>query len=164
MKDGIRKTMDGIWEDVRKSRVAEEIKLAYLMAHATEILARTAFTRIRNIYAGHGYVLRENDMLKGLNDYCTFVKRATFYFERYIEQEITAAVWGAAEEQDKGKGSEMYDDFLLAANDIIRLVMMYIDRCAEGDTAASGKVYGTLAGLPSKGIFGDGDIRRYTLK
>ena len=156
-----REEYRAIRKELAESSAGDEMKVLYMLAGATETMSRAIFARLRGIYARHGYTVR-NDMLKGLNDYCRAVRQATFLYCDRVDSHIIEATWGAAGKAG-GDGTGLYDDFCRDANSVVRLMTLVIDRCARDDAAFS-KVVDTLLALPSKGIFGDGDIRRYTLK
>ena len=63
-------TKKAIHEDVRDSSIPEEMKLMYLTASACQSIVERVFQRIKNVYARHGYICDENELLSGLNEYC----------------------------------------------------------------------------------------------
>jgi len=132
----------------------------YLLANAVEIMSQRSFRRLESVYARHGYTLKENTMLTGLNDYCKFIKLASCQFFDRIDQHIINATWGAS--TDAG-GAAVMDSFNEDSNEIIRLVMLYVDRTAR-DREGFGKVFKTLRQLPSAGLFEDADIARYKMR
>ncbi len=149
--------------DIKASTIPEELKVMYLLANAVEIMSQQSFRRLKSVYVRHGYTLKENTMLTGLNDYCRFIKMATRQFFDRIDPHIINATWGAAQDSDSTEGVAVLDSFDEDANEIIRLVMLYIDRTAL-NKEGFGKVFRTLRRLPGAGLFGDEDIARYRMR
>ena len=58
---------------------------------------------------------------------------------------------------------ETYDHFNEDCNEILRLVMLYLDRCAGSDSAHL-QVFGLLEGMPSSGLFTPEDIQRFVMR
>lgn len=156
-------TKQAIYKDVGDSTIPEEMKLMYLAASACQSIVERVFQRIKNVYARHGYKCVENDMLTGLNDYCKAVKLASSNFYTRIHPQIEKATWGIGRTDDEDSDVLAYDGFNGAACELVRLMMLHIDRTAN-DTDAYAKVFRTLRKLPSKGIFDEKDVTRYKLK
>ena len=153
-----------IHDDVRDSSIPEEMKLMYLTASACQSIVERVFQRIKNVYARHGYICDENELLSGLNEYCKTIKRASNVFYERINPQIEKATWGIGRSEDDDEGNILaYDGFNGAACELVRLMMLHIDRTANDDKAYS-QVFRTLRKLPSKGVFDDKDVSRYKLK
>ncbi len=145
--------------DIKASTIPEELKVMYLLADALEIMSRRSFRRIKAVYARHGYALKENTMLTGLNGYCKFIKMATHQFFERVDPHIINATYGAAETETDDAVALM-DSFNRDANEIVRLVMLYIDRTAR-DGGGAAEVFATLRRMPGLGLFSDEDIAGY---
>ena len=59
-------------------------------------------------------------------------------------------------------GIQRYDAFNGAANIAVRLLMLYADRVADEENYS--KLFKTLRQMPTRGIFSDEDIARFTNK
>lgn len=149
-----------IRRDIKASTIPEELKLMYLLANAVEIMSQQSMRRLESVYVRHGYNLKENTMLTGLNQYCRFVKLASCQFFDRVDPHIINATWGVGRDAD---GAAVMDSFNEDSNEIIRLVMLYVDRTAR-DRGGFGKVFKTLRQLPSAGLFEDADIARYKMR
>lgn len=148
-------TKDKIRKDIDKSSIPDEVKVLYEMAGATELISTQVFERIKSVYAKNGYKCSENELLSGINEYCKAVKRASFLFFQRIEPSVCGATIDVY-------GSKSYDWFNSDINELCRLVLTYIDRCARNNENYD-KVFESLNGLSSCGIFSDEDINRYVL-
>ena len=149
-----------IRHDIAKSTIPQQLKVLYLMASATELLSQQSFQRIRAIFAQHGLQARENELLTGITQYCRFIKMATFQFFEKIDPLIINATWG---QDPSAGGASALDGFNEDANEICRLVLLYIDRAAQNNDGFA-KVFKTLRQLPSSGLFRDEDIARFKMK
>jgi len=145
-----------IWDEIDASTIPEEIKALYLMADATETMCTQIFERIKHVWAKHGWKCGENELLTGINEYCKSVKRASFLFYQRIEPQVSGATF------DIG-GAEQYDNFNGWANEICRLVLLYLDRCA-GDKEMFAKTFSMLRRSKSGGLIADEDISKYKMK
>lgn len=163
--EAVKEKEKAIWAEINASTIPEEIKALYLLANATDILATQSFLRIKAVFAKNGLITNENDLLKGINKYCQYLKMAATQFFIKIEPQIEGATWGAHIDDDPdGKGSaKAFDNFNAFGNELVRLNLLYIDRTANSQEAY-GKVFKTLRQLPSKGIFKDEDISKYRMK
>jgi len=151
-----KETRKIISADIQASTIPEELKALYLLADAVEIMNSQIFERIKWIYAKNGYNMKENELLTGITDYCKEVKKAQFLFSQKIEPQISGATFGIG-------GSTSYDSFNRWANELCRLVLLYLDRNA-GDKEAFSKVFTTLRKLKPGGVFKDEDISKYKMK
>lgn len=156
-------TRKSIHKEVGDSTIPEEMKLMYLTASACQSIVERVFQRIKNIYAKHGFECSENDLLTGLNDYCKAVKLASTNFYNRINPQIEKATWGIGRSDDEEGNVLAYDGFNGAACELVRLMMLHIDRTAN-DEKSYAQVFRTLRKLPTKGIFDDKDFSRYKLK
>ena len=161
-----KKELDKIREDIGNSTIPDMLKVVYLMASATELLSQQSFLRIKAVFARHGFVARENDLLSGINQYCKLIRQASYQFFERIDPQILDATWGIGRDEDNPDApgnSSALDGFNEDANEICRLVLLYIDRTAR-DNEAFSKVFKTLRKLPSTGMFNDEDIARFKMK
>lgn len=161
-----KKTLDKIREDIGKSTIPDMLKVLYLMANATELLSQQSFLRIKAVFARYGLVVKENELLSGINKYCKLIRQATFQFFERIDPQITDATWGLGRDENEPNApgnSSALDGFNEDANEICRLVLLYIDRTARNNDAFA-KVFKTLRQLPSSGIINDEDIARFKMK
>ena len=149
-------------EEIHSSSIPSEIKLMIQMANGTQAVVEDTFNRIKGVYAKHGFrPTNDNEILKGLADYCKAVKAAGFHFFNKIEPLIEdATFYGGDEDEDGMTGSQRYDAFNGAANIGVRLLMLYADRVCDEETYA--KLFKTLRQMPTRGIFSDSDIARFT--
>lgn len=149
-------------KDIHSSSIPNEIKLMVQMANSTYVVVEDVFSRIKGVYAKHGFrPTNDNEILKGLADFCKAVKAAGFHFFNKIEPLIADATFFSGDGIDDGMtGAQRYDAFNGAANIGIRLLMLYADRICDEDTY--GKLFKTLRQMPTRGIFSDEDIARFT--
>ncbi len=149
-------------KDIYSSSIPNEIKLMVQMANSTQVVVEDVFNRIKGVYAKHGFrPTNDNEILKGLADYCKCVKAAGYHFFNRIDPLITDATFFSGDEIHDGlTPSQRYDAFNGAANIGIRLLMLYADRVCDEDTY--GKLFKTLRQMPTRGIFSDEDIARFT--
>lgn len=148
-------TKDKIRKGIDESSIPDEVKVLYEMASATELISTQVFERIKAVYARNGYKCGENELLSGINEYCKAVKRASFLFFQRIEPSVCGATIEVG-------GSKSYDWFNSDINELCRLVLTYIDRCARNNENYE-KAFGSLNELSSGGIFTEEDINRYIL-
>lgn len=161
-----KKTLDKIRADIDKSTIPDMLKVLYLMANATEILSQQSFLRIKAVFARHGLVVKENALLSGINQYCKLIRQATYAFFERIDPQITNATWGLGRDEnnpDAPGNSSALDGFNEDANEVVRLVLLFIDRTARNNDGYA-KVFKTLRQLSSAGIFTDEDIARFKMK
>lgn len=166
MKQEERDRHKKIRQDIKESTIPEELKVLYLMANATDIMCNMTFNRIKAVFAKNGYKIKENELLTGISQYCECVKRSQYLFFDRIEPQICNATWGMDRDEDNpdapGNG-DAYTQFSRDGNELCRLVMLYIDRCAK-DNSAFAKVFKTLRQMPSGGLFKDEDISKYKMR
>lgn len=159
-----KKTKKKIWEEIENSTIPEELKVLYLMANATDIMCNQTFERIKSVYARHGYVTDENELLTGINEYCKSVKRAQFHFAQRIEPQIQGATWDVYRDEDNlERAKESYNNFSVAGNELCRLILRYYDKAATNRKAFAA-VFKTLAQFPSGGFIKDEDVAKYKMK
>lgn len=152
--------------ELHSTTIPNEIKLMIQMANSTFVVVNDVFSRIKGVYAKHGFrPTNDNEILTGLNDFCKSVRQAGYHFFNKIDPLITDATFygGSEDDADDGMtGSQRYDAFNGAANIGVRLLMLYADRVANDETYS--KLFRTLRQMPTRGIFTDEDIARFTNK
>ena len=151
-------------EELHSTTIPNEIKLMIQCANGCQAIVEDVFNRIKGVYAKHGFrPTHDNQILTGLVDYCKAVKAAGFHFFNRIEPLIEDATFygGSEDDADDGMtGSQRYDAFNGAANIGVRLLMLYADRVCDEETY--GKLFRLLRQMPTRGIFTDSDIARFT--
>ena len=148
-------------KDIHSSSIPNEIKLMVQLANSCQVVVEDVFSRIKGVYAKHGFrPTNDNEILKGLTDYCKCVKAAGFHFFNKIDPLITDATFYAGDYEDGLTASQRYDAFNGAANIGVRLLMLYADRVCDEETY--GKLFKVLRQMPTRGIFSDSDIARFT--
>ena len=150
-------------KDIHSSSIPSEIKLMVLMANSCQVVVEDVFNRVKGVYARHGFrPTNDNEILKGLVDYCKAVRMAGFHFFNRIDPLITDATFYAGDDSDGMTGAQRYDAFNGAANVGVRLLMLYADRIFDDETY--GKLFRLLRKMPSRGVFSDEDIARFSNK
>ena len=91
MKPQDKEKIKKIRADIKASSIPEELKVLYLLANAVEIISQQSLLRLKSVYARHGYKIKGNDMLTGLNQYCAYQKMASFQFFERIDPAIINA-------------------------------------------------------------------------
>lgn len=161
-----KETRKAIHDDIGNSTIPEEMKVMYLMANACQLMVEHCYNRVAKVFARHGFKTGENELLTGLNDYCKAVRMAGYHFYNRVEPQIADATWGMGRDEDNpggGGNTKAYDGFNEDANEICRLVLLYIDRTSRSNDGFA-RVFRTLRQLPSQGIINDEDISYYKMK
>lgn len=159
MNDARRELERNIRREIAESSIPDEMKAMFLLATATATMGAVTERRIRNVFGRHGMTARENTILKGFADYCKAQRQAAWLFLNRVDSHIIDATF----ERERTEGAKEYDAFSEDANELCRLLLLYIDRCASSAEGYS-KVFKLLRTLPSTGIFSDDDVARYKLK
>lgn len=149
-----------IKNEMAATTIPEMFKVLYLLTDAVSILSEVSFRRIRRIFLAHGYRAKDDDLLTGITRYCDLMHRASRQFLERIEPQIIEQTF---QRDDGTTDIEAYDRFNADANELCRLVLLYIDRCALS-REAYGKVFTLLRKLPSSGLFDDKDISMFKQK
>lgn len=148
-------------KDIHSSSIPNEIKLMVQLANSCQVVVEDVFNRIKGVYAKHGFrPTNDNEILKGLTDYCKCVRQAGYHFFNRIEPLITDATFYSGDDEDGMTPAQRYDAFNGAANVGVRLLMLYADRIYDDETY--GRLFKFLRQMPTRGIFSDGDIARFT--
>ena len=124
--------------------VGNELKLAYNFAMATDILFQTIARRLQYF----GGLKREKK--QAFNRFSKAVQDAAYWFDRAYEGDIEAATCG--------EWSKL-DGYRQDANELIRVMMLYIDRTTTFKTYDELIAY--LKSLPEGGLFSAEDLARY---
>ena len=107
-----------------------------------------------------------NSLLSGLNDFCRCIKQADFHFFNRIDNHVINCTWGMGRDEDHPDApgnAEAYDGFSQDQLEVVRLLMLYVDRTARNNDAFA-KVFATLRKMPGNGLFRDEDIARFKMK
>lgn len=159
MNDARKEQQENIRREIGQSSIPEEMKLMFLLATAAATMGSVTERRIRNVFKRHGLTARENTILKGFADYCTAQKRAAWLFLNRCDNNIIDATFS----REGADGTGAYDAFAADANELCRLLLLYVDRCASSSEGYA-KVFKLLRTLPTSGVFSDEDVARYKLK
>ena len=122
-----KEEIKAIHDDIDSTSIPEEMKLMYLMANATQSVVLHVYDRIKSAYRRHGYDTTENPLLKGLNDYCKTVKRASTLFEDKIQPQIDNATWGVGMDENEDGNIVAFDGFNAKSNEFVRLLQNYMN-------------------------------------
>lgn len=162
-----KKIRDAINADIDASTIPSELKACYLLANALQLLVDNSFERIKAVFHKHGVITNRNNLLTGITDYCKMVRSASWQFFNRIEPQISGATFEAIYDRERPEtaehAAEVYDHFSESANEICRLLLLYIDRTAKSDEAYK-TIFKALRRLPSGEIFMDNDYSRFKLK
>ena len=124
--------------------VGNELKLAYNFAMATDILLRTIERRLR-LFGG-----LKQEKKQAFKRFSKAVEDAAYWFDRAYEGDLEAATCGVW---------TRLDGYRQDANELIRVMMLYIDRTTTFKTYDELIAY--LKSLPEGGIFSAEDLARY---
>ena len=124
--------------------VGNDLKLAYSFAQAVDILLASVARRL----SAFGGMKREKKM--AFNQFRKAVESAAYWYDRAFEGDLEAATCG---EWVK------LDGYRQDSNELIRAMMLYIDRTTTYKTY--GEVLAYLRGLPEGGLFSESDVKRY---
>lgn len=154
--DEKKKALALVHADIDRTSIPWELKLMAQLANATQIVAEDVDRRIRNAYRQRGiFPKQDNAILTGFGSYCRYTRLAASEFFRNVEPHISDATFGCG-------GAEAYDAFNKAGNVAVRLFMLYGDRVADEKSYA--KLFETLRKMPSRNVFTDEDIARFSPK
>lgn len=127
--------------------VGNDLKLAYNLAQAVDILLASVARRL----SAFGGMKREKKM--AFSQFRKAVESAAYWFDRAFEGDLEAATCG---EWLK------LDGYRQDANELIRVMMLYIDRTTTYKTY--GELVKHMEDMPEGGIFSAGDIARFNFK
>jgi len=149
-----------IHDDIDASTIPQELKAIYILANALQLMVENAFQRLKYIHLNNGVEVKENDLLKGITDYCRTTKMASWQFYNRIEPQISGATFEIG--RDYQEGAQAYDNFSEDSNELCRLFLLYLDRTAK--TERWRDVFALLRRMPSQGLFKDEDFTRFKMK
>lgn len=141
--------------EVQESKTIDEavksvgnlLKLAYNFAQATDVLMSSIALRLRR-FGG-----MKQEKKRAFNQFRKAVENASYWFDRAFEGDLEAATRG-----DWGK----LDGYRQDANELIRVMMLYIDRTTTYKTY--GEVMKYLTTMPEGGLFSANDIKEFDFK
>lgn len=145
-----------IHEQLDKSTIPDEIKLMYVVASACQYIIEHVDRRIRGVYQANGFDIKSNEYLSGLNDYCKAIKIASMRFYDRVESMIVKSTFNIA-------GAKAYDGFNGDATELVRLLMLYVDRTSRNDGKAK-EVFDLLHGMPEQGVFKKEDVEHFIMR
>ena len=122
-----KEELEAIHKDIDASSIPEEMKLMYLMANATQSVVLHIYDRIKLAYLRHGYNTTDNPLLRGMNEYCKTVKRASVLFEDKIQPQIDNATWGVGLDENEEGNLVAFDGFNAKSNEFVRLLQNYMN-------------------------------------
>lgn len=156
-------TLKAIHDYIDRTSIPEEMKLMYLMANATQSVVLHVYDRIKSAYMTYGYVTTDNQLLKGLNEYCKEVMKASKEFENTVQPQIDNATWGVGLDED-GEGNIIaYDGFNAKSNEFVRLLQNYMN--AEDPEKMYDAVFRTMRRMASKNpLFENKVITHFKMK
>ena len=125
--------------------IGNELKLAYNLAMATDILFQTIARRLH--FLGSGL---KQEKKQAFNRFSKAIQDASYWFDRAYEGDLEAATCGVW---------TRLDGYRQDSNELIRAMMLYIDRTTTYKTYEDVIAY--LKSLPKGGIFGEEDLARY---
>ena len=160
-----KETKKAIKDDLMRTTIPDQMKLMYMLANAVDMMREVLDGRIRAAYAVRGQDTTANPLLSGLNRYCGAIKQASRFFNDWVEPQIIGSTFFAGmdvdSDDDKADGNvSLYDQFLNDCGILVRLAMLFTDRCS-GDEDALREVSGMLRRMRSHGVFKDEDIDRF---
>lgn len=152
--------VEKIYAAIDASTIPQELKAVYMLANAVQIMTESTFRRIELIFLENGLEAHSNSLLHGIEEYCRMVRKAGRHFFDKIEPQIGGATFEIG--RDASEGCELYDSFNQDCDELIRLMLLYIDRTRNTDRWRD--VFAYLRRLPSTGTFNDEDFTRYKMK
>lgn len=141
--------------EVQENKIIDEavksvgnlLKLAYNFAQATDVLMSSIALRLRRF----GGMKREKKLAFGR--FCRAVEDAAYWFDRAFEGDLEAATCGEWKK---------LDGYRQDANELIRAMMLYVDRTTTYKTY--GEVMKYLTNMPEGGLFSADDIKMFDFK
>lgn len=127
--------------------VGNLLKLAYNFAQATDVLMSSIALRLRR-FGG-----MKQEKKRAFNQFRKAVENAAYWFDRAFEGDLEASTC------DDWK---KLDGYRQDANELIRVMMLYIDRTTTCKTYDN--VIRYLTELPEGGLFSSDDIKEFDFK
>lgn len=127
--------------------VGNLLKLAYNFAQATDVLISLIALRLRR-FGG-----MKQEKKHAFNQYRKAVENAAYWYDRAFEGDLEASTCG---------DWKKLDGYRQDANELIRVMMLYIDRTTTCKTYDN--VIRYLTELPEGGLFSSDDIKEFDFK
>lgn len=125
------------------------VNMLHLMLQATTILMEDIDQQLR--YRGEKF---RQDKKQYIRNYARCVEHATYWMEKFG---LDVSCWEAV-----GENGKAYSNVIADANELIRVVMLYMDRAHTYEGYQ--KVMRFLRSIPENGIFPEKYIARYDMK
>lgn len=145
---------------VNKSSIANSLKALYLQADAAMLQLERTTQRIDAVFRHIGATSKENRELGALKDYYAAIKKATYFFEEFIEKMITDSTWGSNEGDNRTRS---YDNWKADANTLSRFVLLLIDRTYH-DPEQQSTIFKVLNEMEGHGQFDEADFNYFDMK
>lgn len=133
-------------DQIKNTPVENEVTLLYELAGTMDILLDDIDRMLGKV--GHSFSGEKKGQFKG---FAQAVKNATYYLDKIG---LDRVLWKATNENHKA-----YDNALADSYEMIRFLMLYIDRSHTDEGFQS--IYRHMSNLPSQGIFPDGYMSRF---
>lgn len=133
-------------DQIKNTPVENEVTMLYELANVMDILINDIDNMLGKV--GHAF---SGEKKMQFRQYAQAVKNATFYLDKLG---IDRVLWKATNENFAA-----YDNCLADSYEMIRFLMLYIDRSHTEDGFQS--IYRHMSNLPSQGIFPDGFMHRF---
>lgn len=127
--------------------VGNLLKLAYNFAQATDVLMSSIALHLRR-FGG-----MKQEKKRAFNQFRKAVENAAYWFDRAFEGDLEAATCG---------DWKKLDGYRQDANEMIRVMMLYIDRTTTYKTY--GEVMKYLTAMQEGGLFSANDIKEFDFK
>lgn len=145
---------------IKKSTIANGLKVLYLEADSALLQLMRVSERINAVFISAGVTTKDNLELGALKEYYDAIKRAQYYFNGFIDKMITDSTYGATKKEDK---AACYDSWLADANDFALFSLLFFDR-AYRDKEQLNAIFTFLRGLKSHGQFDEGDFSYFKVE
>lgn len=124
--------------------IGNELKLSYNLAQAIDILINSIERRTKKV----GGLKQEKK--KAFKQFTDLIRSASYWFDRAFEKDLEKATCGEYKK---------LDGYRQDANELIRILMLYIDRTTTYDSYK--RIVDSLKNMPEGGVFSENDIKRY---
>lgn len=125
------------------------VNVLHLLLQATTVLVEDIDVQLR--IKGERFHREKKNYLK---NYAKCLEQATYWIDKFG---LDASCWEAV-----GEDSRAYSNVVADANELIRLIMLYVDRAHSEEGYE--KIFRFLRSLPEQGIFPESYIARYRMK
>ena len=128
------------------------VVLMFILLQAAEVMVEDIDNQIRSISANDGFDPKKKYYLR---NYFDAMKKARHWIYNMLD--IDGIIWGATD-----ANSKRYSNVIADANEIIRVLMYYLDRAhAPG---AHDKIVHLLRAMPTNGLFAQDYIDRFNME